>query len=198
VYVRWQLRKNIPNHLRQPIAGPSIGAPPAAHDLALEVAARAVTRVLPRSPRWTNARSGGAREPRRSWVAVIVESRRVDGRPRQHLIRYVGSIDSSDVQLLSARRRFWDRADAVLAEFDQKQRERFELALSAKVPRPTSEEEVAAGAAFAARYRLPISTATSATCRLTRTSTAATVVQSFPTGQAPSEPTRIHSPVAKC
>jgi hypothetical protein len=143
VYVRWQLRKNIPNHLRQPIAGPSIGAPPAAHDLALEVAARAVTRVLPRSPRWTNARSGGAREPRRSWVAVIVESRRVDGRPRQHLIRYVGSIDSSDVQLLSARRRFWDRADAVLAEFDQKQRERFELALSAKVPRPTSEEEVA-------------------------------------------------------
>jgi hypothetical protein len=44
----------------------------------------------------------------------------------------------------------------------------------------------------------PISTATSATCRLTRTSNAATVVQSFPTGQAPSEPTRIHSPVAKC
>jgi hypothetical protein len=86
-------------------------------------------------------------------VAVIVESRRIEGRPRQHLIRYVGSIDGADIQQLSARRGFWDRADAVLAEFDQDQRKRFEQALETKVRRPTAEEVAAASpAAIRARF----------------------------------------------
>jgi hypothetical protein len=85
-------------------------------------------------------------------VAVIVASRRVDGRPRQHLIRYVGSIDGADVHQLSARRRFWERAAIVLEEFDQEQRKRFERALEAKVRRPTAEE-VAAASPAAARAR---------------------------------------------
>jgi hypothetical protein len=86
-------------------------------------------------------------------VAVIVESRRVAGRPRQHLIRYVGSIDSADIQRLSARRGFWDRADGVLAEFHQEQRERFEQTLETKVRRPTAEEvAVASPAAIRARF----------------------------------------------
>ena len=86
-------------------------------------------------------------------MAVIVESRRVDGRPRQHLIRYVGSIDCADVQWLSARQRFWDRADIVLAQFDQEQRERFEQTLETKVRRPTAEEVAGASpAALRARF----------------------------------------------
>jgi hypothetical protein len=86
-------------------------------------------------------------------VAVIVRSERVTGRPRQRLIRYVGCIDCADVQLLSARRLFWGRADVVLAEFDQKQRERFEQTLETKVRRPTAEEVAAASpAAIRARF----------------------------------------------
>jgi hypothetical protein len=86
---------------------------------------------------------------------------------------------------LSARRRFWDRADVVLAEFDQKQRERFERALAGKVQRPTSEEQAAAAAAFAARYRVPILATARAACRLTLTSDVATVVQPIPLERAP-------------
>ena len=178
MYVRWQLRKNIPRSLGQPAASPSIGAQqPAAHHLALEAKARAVTGLLSRRQRRANARSGRSSEPRASWVAVIVRSERVTGRPRQRLIRYVGCIDCADVQLLSARRRFWDRADVVLAKFDQKQRDRFERALAGKVKRPTSEEQAAAAAAFAARYRLPIPATARATCRLTRTSDVAAVIR---------------------
>ena len=153
MYVRWQVRTNTVKRRSQPADGLTSGVQePAAHDLALEAEARAVTRLLSRRPRRTNPRSGGSSEPRTSWVAVIVESRRVDGRPRQHLIRYVGSIDCADIHRLSARQRFWDRADVVLAEFDQEQRERFEHALETKVRRPTAEE-VAAASPAAARAR---------------------------------------------
>jgi len=149
MYVRWQHRTT-----RQRLVDLAGGAQePAAHDLALEAAARAVARSLSRHPRRTNPRSGGSSEPRISWVAVIVESRRVDGRPRQHLIRYIRSIDCADVHRLAARRGFWDRADVVLAEFDQEQRERFEQALETKVRRPTAEEVAAASpAALRARF----------------------------------------------
>jgi hypothetical protein len=157
MYVRWQHRTTPRPTAHQKPVGLITGAQePAANHLALEAKARAVTGVLSRRPRWTNTRSRGSSEPRISWVAVIVESRRVAGRPRQHLVRYVGTIDCTDVHRLSARRQFWDRADVVLAEFTAEDRKRFEGALAAKVPRPTSEEQAAAGAAFAARYRLPI------------------------------------------
>jgi hypothetical protein len=182
--VRWQYRMaGQPTKHGTPVGLTGDAQQPA--ELALETAARAVTRLLSRRPRRPNARSGRSNEPRPSMVAVIVESQRVDGRPRQHLIRYVGSIDSSDVQRLSERRRFWDRADAVLAEFDQKQRERFEQALAAKVPRPTHEEEAAAGAVFAARYRLPIPATARAACRLTLASDVTSVVQPIPLERRP-------------
>jgi hypothetical protein len=187
MFLRWQHRKTAePRTARHRPVDLTIGAQqPAAPDLALEAEARAVTTLLSGRPRRPNNRSPRSSEPRPSLVAVIVESQRVDGRPRQHLIRYVGSIDSLDVQRLSARRRFWDRADAVLAEFDPKQRERFEQALAAKVPRPTHEEEAAAGAAFAARYRLPIPATARAACRLTLTSDVASVAQPIPLERRP-------------
>src|SRR5713101_1723338 len=149
MYVRWQHR----TPRQRPVGVTSGAQEPAAHDLALEAEARAVTREQSRRPRWTNTRFWRSKEPRTSWVAVIVQSRRVDGRPRQHLIRYVGSIDCADVQSLSARRRFWDRADIVLAQFDQEQRERFEETLESKVRRPTADEVTAASpAALRARF----------------------------------------------
>jgi hypothetical protein len=179
LYVRGQIRKNIAKHLRQPAASPSIAAQqPAAHHLALEAEARAVTRLLSRRPRLANTRSRRSSGPRPSLVAVIVESRRVDGRPRQHLILYIGSIDCADVHRLSARRRFWDRADIALAGLTPEERERFEQALAVKVPHPTREEEAAAAAAFAARYRLPIPATARAACELIPTADVGTVVQS--------------------
>jgi hypothetical protein len=184
MYVGWQYRTNDQATARpRPVGATEPAQQPAARDLALEAAACAVT--ISRCARRANSRSRRPIEPRRSLVAVIVESRRVDGRPRQHLIRYVGSIDCSDVQRLSERRRFWDRAEVVLAEFDQKRRERFEQVLAAKVPRPTHEEEAAAGAAFAARYRLPIPATARAACRLTLTSDVASVVQPIPLERRP-------------
>jgi hypothetical protein len=148
VYVRWQLRKNIPRSLGQPAIIPSIGAQqPTAHHLALEAKARAVTGSLSRRQRRANARSGRSSEPRASWVAVIVRSERVTGRPRQRLVRYVGSIDCADIHRLSARRRFWDRAGIALAGFTPEERERFEHALKTKGPRPTEEEVATASPA---------------------------------------------------
>ncbi len=130
MFLRWQHRTPARLTTRQrPVSLTSGAQEPAAGDLALEAEARAVTRELSRRPRWTNTRFWRSNGSRTSWVAVIVESRRVDGRPRQHLIRYVGSIDCADVQWLSARQRFWDRADIVLVQFDQERRERFEQTL---------------------------------------------------------------------
>jgi hypothetical protein len=151
MYVRWQYRTNDQATARpRPVGATDPVQQPAARDLALEAAACAVT--ISRCARRANSRSRRPIEPRRSLVAVIVESRRVDGRPRQHLIQYVGCIARLDVHHLSARRRFWDRADAVLVQFDQEQRARFEQTLETKVPRPTAEEVAAASpAAIAAR-----------------------------------------------
>jgi len=154
MYVRWQHRRTGRPTPRQAPVGLAIGAQQSpAHDLALETKARAVTGLQSKRSCRTNARSRRSSDPRTSLVAVIVESRRVDGRPRQQLVRYVGSIDCSEIQRLSARRGFWARVDVVLAEFDQEQRERFEHALETKVRRPTEEEVAAASpAAILARF----------------------------------------------
>ena len=199
MFLRWQYRKTAkPTTARhRPVDLNICAQQPAAHDLALEAAARAVTGTTSRRQRRANARSGRSSEPRASWVAVIVRSERVTGRPRQRLIRYVGCIDCADVQLLSARRRFWDRADIALAGFAPEERECFEAALAAKVRRPTNEEEAAAGAAFAARYRLPIPGTARSICGPTSSSGVAAVVQRFRLGQGPSNPAKVQRPAPK-
>ncbi len=153
MFLRWKVRTTArPTTRPRPVGLTSGAQEPTAHDLALEAALRAAVTGLRRQRR-PNTRSRRSSEPRTSLVAVIVQSRRVEGRPRQHLVKYVGSIDCSDVQLLSTRRRFWDRADAVLAKFDQEQQERFEQTLETKVRRPTAEEVAAASpAAIRARF----------------------------------------------
>ena len=75
-----------------------------------------------------------------SLVAVLLESRRVNGRPRQRLVAYLGSIRRDDIGTLSGRSRFWAGADARLAGFTSEDRGRFVRALEDLVPRPTAEE----------------------------------------------------------
>jgi hypothetical protein len=148
MYVRWQHRKTV-GPATAGYLDRTIGSPPPA---ALEAAARAVTSAASMRRRRPNPRSRKSSEPKTSWVAVIVESRRAGGQPRQHLIKYVASIDCADVHRLSARRRFWERADTVVAEFPPAERLRFERALEGKVRRPTVEE-VAAASPAAGRAR---------------------------------------------
>ena len=157
MFLRWQHRTTARPTRQRPVGLTGGAQEPTAHDLALEAALRAAVTGLRRQRR-PNARSRRSSEPRTSLVAVVVEARRIAGKPRQHLVRYVASIDCADVPWLSARRRFWERADAVLAEFTMEERKRFERALAGKVPRP-SEEQAAAGAEFAATLptgRIPI------------------------------------------
>jgi hypothetical protein len=73
-------------------------------------------------------------------VAVIVESHRAGGQPRQHLVQYVGSIRLDDLHLPSARREFWARAAVRLAQFTPEARKRLEDAIAAEIPRPPAEE----------------------------------------------------------
>jgi hypothetical protein len=92
-----------------------------------------------------------------AWLVVrVVKSQRIGGRPRQHLVRHLGSIHSDAITELGARRRFWAGADARLAAFRPDIRSRFERAIEARIPRPTDDEEAALRARHlaAARARL--------------------------------------------
>ena len=73
--------------------------------------------------------------------ARLVEGVRVDGKPRQRFIAYIGSIeepyDSSD------RVDFWDVTSQVLDHLGNRlgeERQKVEGALAARVPRPTAQE----------------------------------------------------------
>jgi hypothetical protein len=139
MYLVWQQRKNAPKSPGQS----SIGLVPTPHD-ALEEEARDLPRV-----KYVRRPGRPPRPPSPSLVAIIVESHRVGGRPRQKLLSYVGSIQCSAITSLSARRRFWTRADATLEEFGQEPRQKLERALETKVRRPTAEEVAAASPAAA-------------------------------------------------
>jgi hypothetical protein len=87
------------------------------------------------SPKWKFKRP-----KRAALVAVVAESRRIDGKPRQRLVKYLGAISRADVHRVDVRHKFWTRVDGRLAEFAPDDRTRFEAALEALVPRPTAEE----------------------------------------------------------
>lgn len=134
MFVRWQRR--MPRHAGPRPASSAAGQPTAA-DLALE--ARAVAFATSRPAPWRRR----VRRPKRprpaALVAVVVESQRKGGQPRQRLIQYVGSIRLDDVHLPSARREFWDRAASRLDHFVPGVRQRFEAAIASKIPRPPVE-----------------------------------------------------------
>ena len=72
---------------------------------------------------------------------MLVESHRVDGKPRQRVIRHLAAIRDGELEQPRALDRFWQRADAVLDELlaagtlTREQHQALEHKLSAELPR---------------------------------------------------------------
>jgi hypothetical protein len=134
MFMRWQSRKR-----QQPDIGPW-------HD-----ALRDETGECVRNKRWdllrTRIRADGTVGLDVRWSAVIVESVRVNGKPRQRYVSHLASITESRIEVVHQRRYFWD---AVLDGLDRlgnrmsvEDRQRIEAAIALKVPRLTREEHEA-------------------------------------------------------
>ncbi len=83
--------------------------------------------------------------------AVLVECIRIDGKPRQRTIKYLGSIrerrlDLDDPYSISHRGYFWTSADANLDSLSLADNERARIveAIEAIVPRPSREATIKA------------------------------------------------------
>ena len=75
-------------------------------------------------------------------TATLVESRRIDGKPRQHHVAYLGGIRDTEIQHDGCRDRFWEGAEAKLAALNlpESERVRIEAALEDVVPRLPAEQ----------------------------------------------------------
>ncbi len=95
-------------------------------------------------------------EPSYLLSAALTESHRVNGKPRQRTIAYLGSIRNEciDLPFCLPRRDFWQRVTTRLDALDLSASERatIEDVLGRVVPRP-SEEEIAAAEVEFAQYR---------------------------------------------
>jgi hypothetical protein len=87
--------------------------------------------------KWTN-------KPETRMVAVLVESVRINGQPRQRHIAYLGHYWPRHGAY--GRKWFWENADAKLDQLNltPADRHRLEAALALKLPRPTTQEIQAA------------------------------------------------------
>jgi hypothetical protein len=76
--------------------------------------------------------------------ALLVESKRINGVPRQRHIGYLGGITDEQIGDLQSRCYFWDQVVAAFDKLDAKvkpeDRLRFEAAIAARVPRPSADE----------------------------------------------------------
>ena len=79
------------------------------------------------------------------WAASLVESRRVDGKPRQRHVAYLGGICQSaiDLEISHQRAYFWSRVSGCLDDLGNQvtpeQRRKIEAQIAAKVPPATGE-----------------------------------------------------------
>ncbi len=96
--------------------------------------------------RWKTRQLTGSimRDPTKSLTAVLVESTRVHGRPRQRFVAYLGRIHENLLEHDSHclyRAGFWDtmsvKLDQVNEPFD---REKIEASIAKVVPRPTPKQ----------------------------------------------------------
>jgi hypothetical protein len=78
-------------------------------------------------------------------VAVLVRSERVNGKPRQRTVAYLGSIREDHLGEVGLRNRFWESADEKIETLALKaeERQKCEAALLTRVARLTSEENAA-------------------------------------------------------
>lgn len=74
-------------------------------------------------------------------IAKLVESHRVDDKPRQRIIAHLGTC-TEPVSVVMHRYRFYRRCDEVLAQLalSPADRERIESQLAARIPRPSDAE----------------------------------------------------------
>jgi hypothetical protein len=93
-----------------------------------------------RSPGWWKKRRLGTGKFLLS--AVLVRAERRDGKPRQQVVAYLGSIDEANSGQLAPREHFWRAVDDRLAtlDLDPTQRQLVEAALAKRVARLTAAE----------------------------------------------------------
>ncbi len=73
--------------------------------------------------------------------AELVEYQRVDGRPRQRYVKYLGSIPERNIAYGGWPAVFWKHADAALTslKLPDDERERIAAQVESRVPRPIAE-----------------------------------------------------------
>ena len=97
-----------------------------------------------------------------SLAAVLVESRRVNGKPRQKVIKHLASIREYGLadEMVGWHTGFWRDVEESLRDLDlsEADRAKIEAALVRRVPKPTKEKWAAANAKFAEEMkRVPAS-----------------------------------------
>ncbi len=100
--------------------------------------------------RWQRRRRVRWRKSSPLLTAVLVQSRRVDGNPRQRVVAYLGGIREAYVdERESEHRAFWLSVDAHLDELglDPETRAKVEASVEARVRRITPENQAAFAAA---------------------------------------------------
>lgn len=109
----------------------------------------------PRDPRWgydaNHKWRRGARHETKLLVAYLVESKRIDGKPRQKT-HYLASIKERNADKVLPQERFWKDALAKIESISlsPEQRQSIETALLNRVPRPSAEAVAKDEAAFEA------------------------------------------------
>jgi hypothetical protein len=72
------------------------------------------------------------------WAAILVESVRVEGKPRQRDVAYLGGISEGGLGSVGVRGEFWfrlsKRLDQLANRVSAEDRKRVEIAIAAKVP----------------------------------------------------------------
>ena len=94
--------------------------------------------------RWKRRMLRGERSPSYVLYAVLVESQRVNGAPRQRVVRHLAHIKEMYLDATAHREWFWQRVDWHLDDLaiSPDDRARIEEKLSTTVARPTAEELV--------------------------------------------------------
>jgi hypothetical protein len=84
-------------------------------------------------------------------TAVLVRSERRNGKPRQKIVAYLGTVDNCLKKRVLRRHRFWERVDRRLDELtlDPALRQNVEAGILAVVSRPSPDEVQAAEREYA-------------------------------------------------
>ena len=88
-------------------------------------------------------------------AALLIQAERRDGKPRQKVVAYLGSIKEERVPSPYIRKWFWRDVDRRLDSLglEAEVRQKVEASLVVRVPRPTEEEIDAADQAREERFR---------------------------------------------